>query len=79
MSAGYSLEDSDLIPDLQSMSITKNGDNETYHMLPALHELLVDNLASKVFSRLDVNSLLNNCIRSAAERLARAILPTRVS
>jgi hypothetical protein len=46
----------------------------THHMLPPLHELLVDDFTSIIFATLDVNSLLDDRIRSATECLARTVL-----
>ena len=46
----------------------------THHVFPPLHELLVDDFAGKVLAGLDVDGLLDDGIRSAAERLARAVL-----
>lgn len=47
-----------------------------HHVLAALHEALVDNLAGVVLARLDVDRLLHDGIRAAAERLARPVLRT---
>lgn len=47
----------------------------TDHVLAALHELLVDDLAGIVLARLDVHGLLYDGVCSTAERLASAILP----
>jgi hypothetical protein len=57
--AGDLLEDGDLVAD---------------HVFPALHELLVDDLARIVLVRLDVDGLFDDRVRAAAERLAGAIL-----
>lgn len=46
----------------------------TYHVLPTLHELLVDHLAGIVLAGLDMDGLLYDRIRSAAEGLPCAIL-----
>ena len=46
----------------------------THHVLPALHERLVDDLARVVLARLDVHRLLHDRVRPAPERLARPVL-----
>ena len=51
--------------------------SKTYHVLPALHEFLVNDLASEVLAGLDVHGLLDNGIRAATEGLARAVLISR--
>ena len=43
-------------------------------MLPPLHELLVDDLASIILARLDMHGLLYDGIRAAAQCLASAVL-----
>lgn len=50
------------------------GASTTYHVLPPLHELLVDDLACEVLSSLDVDRLLDDGVRSTAQRLACPIL-----
>ena len=47
---------------------------QTHHVLPPLHEFLVDHLACVVFSGLDVYGLLDDGIRATPKRLAGAIL-----
>jgi hypothetical protein len=47
-------------------------------MFPPFHQLFVDDFASIVLSGLDVDGLLDDCIRSAAEGLSRAILCAKV-
>ena len=49
-------------------------DDVSYHVFASFHELLVDHLASIVYSCLDVNGLLDNSIGPASQRPARAIL-----
>ena len=53
--------------------------DETHHVFPALHELLVDDLARVVLARLDVHGLLHDRIRSATESPASAVLPPVIS
>ena len=43
-------------------------------MFSPLHKLLVDDFASIIFARLDVNRLLDDRIRPAAQGLASAVL-----
>ena len=43
-----------------------SGGYETHHVLAALHELLVDDLASIVLAGLDVDGFLDNSVRAAA-------------
>ena len=43
-------------------------------MFSTLHEFLVDDLAGIVGTSLDMHGFLHNGIRSAAQRLSRAIL-----
>ena len=43
-------------------------------MFPALHEFLVDDFASIVFTSLDMNRLLHDCIRAATESTSCAVL-----
>ena len=45
-----------------------------YHVLSALHELFVDDLAGIVFSGLDVDGLLHDGVGAASEGLAGAVL-----
>ena len=45
-----------------------------YHVLPPLHEFLVDDFASIVFPSFDVNRLLHDCIRAATEGASCAVL-----
>lgn len=61
MALGDFLEDGNLVAD---------------HMLSALHELLVDNLAGIVLSSLDVHGFLDNGIGALAECAACAVLQT---
>jgi hypothetical protein len=46
----------------------------THHMFSPLHELLVDYFAGIIGTRLDMNGLLYDGIRSATQRLSSAIL-----
>ena len=46
----------------------------THHVLPALHELLVDDLASIVLAGLDVHGLLDDGVCTASQSLSGAIL-----
>ena len=47
-------------------------------MFSTLHEFLVDDLAGIVGTSLDMHGFLHNGIRSAAQRLSRAILEIRL-
>lgn len=48
--------------------------NETYHVLPPLHKLLVDYFAGIVLSSLDMYRFLDDSIRPTAQSLPRSIL-----
>lgn len=88
MATGDPLQDSDLIAHL--MRTMTNDDQHcskdpttpilipnrcaTYHMLPSLHELLIDNLARIVFPRLDMDRFFHDCIRPTAKRFASTVL-----
>jgi hypothetical protein len=43
-------------------------------MFPSLHKLLIDDLASIILARLDMNGLFDNGIRSTAKGLASTVL-----
>ena len=49
-------------------------DSDTYHKLPPLHELLVDDFAGIILASLDMHGLLYDGIRAATQCLASAIL-----
>ena len=49
-------------------------EGDPHHVLPPLHELLVDDLASIVLPGLDVYGLLDDGIRPTPECLAGAVL-----
>jgi len=49
-------------------------DGKTYHVLPPLHEFLVDDFASIVLAGFDMNRLLHDCIRAAPEGTSCAVL-----
>lgn len=51
-----------------------NQEKAAHHMLAALHEALVDDLAGVVLAALDVDRLLHDRVRPAAERLSGAVL-----
>ena len=48
--------------------------SKTYHVLPTLHEFLIDDLASIVLASLDVNGFLDDGVGSATQGLAGTIL-----
>ena len=52
-------------------------DAGTHHVLPALHELLVDDLAGKVLAGLDVDSLFDDSIGAASEGFTCTVLEWR--
>jgi hypothetical protein len=52
----------------------KRSRSRTNHIFPPFHELLVDNLASIVFSCLDMNRFLYDGVCAATEGFACAIL-----
>ena len=47
---------------------------DTYHILPPLHKLFVDHLASIVFAGLDVNGLFDDSIRPTSESFTCTVL-----
>lgn len=51
----------------------------THHELATLHELFVDDLACVVLAGLDVDGLLYDSVRAAAQRLAGTILDAPIS
>ena len=58
------------------MSTTGRHDDgeHTYHILPPLHKLFVDHLASIVFASLDVNGLFDDSIRPTPESFTCTVL-----
>lgn len=79
MGLGYLLEDGNLVPDLGMIrSVVCVGADglkkRIYHVFSALHELLVDHFAGIVGSSLDVNCLLDDGIRAAAQSLSSPVL-----
>lgn len=79
VSARDALQHRDFVPDLRAHcqpAHQRPRRLRTHHMLPPLHELLVDDFAGIVLARLDVNRLLHDGIRPTTERLACAILIT---
>ena len=56
----------------------RNVGDLAHHVFAALHEALVDDLAGVVLACIDVDRLLHDGIRAAAERLARPILLSRI-
>ena len=79
MRLGHPLEDGNLVPDLQMIrfAVWAGADRLKkwmYHVFSALHELLVDHLAGIVGSGLDVNGLLDDCVRAAAQGLPGPVL-----
>jgi hypothetical protein len=82
MRLGYLLEDGNLVPDLGIIGLVvytgADGPKKwIYHVFSALHELLVDHLASIVGSSLDVNGLLDDGVGAATKSLSSSILWTR--
>lgn len=51
----------------------------THHVLPSLHEFLVDDLACVVFARLDVDGLLHDGIGPTSKGFSRAILTAKTA
>ena len=47
---------------------------DTYHILPPLHKLFVDHLASIVFAGLDVNGFFDDSIRPTSESFTCTVL-----
>jgi len=79
---GYLLEDGNLVPDLETirLAVWIGADRlkkEIYHVLSALHELLVDHFAGIVGTGLDVNRLLYDCVRATTQGLSGPVLRTR--
>jgi hypothetical protein len=84
MTAGYPLEHRNLIAHLRidetkqvSSGLGRPSDLRTDHMFSALHELLVDDLASIILASLDVDRFFDYGIRPATESLARSVLHLR--
>ncbi len=50
--------------------------NKTHHVLPPLHEFLVDDFARIVLASLDMHGLLDDRVRPTAKSLASTILIT---
>ena len=57
-----------------SVEIVKEGHMKTHHILPPLHEFLVDHLACIVLARLDVHGFLHDGVRPTPQCLSGAIL-----
>ena len=55
-----------------------SGGYETHHVLAALHELLVDDLAGIVLAGLDVDGLLDDGVRAAPKGFACPVLESRI-
>jgi len=72
------LQYSDLITDLEMeiwiLQKSRETQRHEYHVFPTFHKFFVDDFAGVVFARIDVDSLLDNSIGSAAERPSGSIL-----
>lgn len=53
---------------------SRDTQRHEYHVFPTFHKFFVDNFTGIVFARIDVDSLLDNSIGSAAERPSGSIL-----
>ena len=79
MRLGHLLEDGNLVPDLQMIRfvVCAGADRRRkriYHVLSALHELLVDHFAGIVGAGLDMNRLLYDGVGAATQGLSSPVL-----